>query len=293
MKTLGKAEIPLKLFKRGKVRDVFESDGQLLIVSTDRISAFDYVLPSTIPEKGRILNQLAVFFFDFTRDLIPNHVVSGRPETLPAFIPYAAILEERSMLARKLIPFPLEAIVRSHIFGTGWNSYQKSGFICGVRLPAGLRLSQRLEEPIFTPTSKAESGHDQDMTYDQLAGLIGDDDAREIRRLSLRLFAKVSDYCQQRGIIVADSKFEFGRDDSGSIVLIDEIFTPDSSRFWKVEDYRPGIEPPSLDKQYVRNWLLSSGWDRQSPPPALPDEIISRTSDKYREIFRRLTGRSV
>ena len=290
MKTLDRAELPFKLFKRGKVRDVFEVDGRLLIVSSDRISAFDYVLPSLIPGKGQVLNRIAAFWFDRTRDLIPNHVLNSRPEALDEFRDQAPFLEKRSLLARKLSAFPIEAIVRGYIVGSGWTTYQKDGTVCGIALPAGLTFADRLPEPIFTPTTKAEKGHDENMTFAQLADRLGRETAQRLQSLSLRLFAAASAYALERGIIIADSKFEFGRDDQGNIVLIDEIFTPDSSRFWKRDEYRPGQEPPPFDKQLVRNYLLASAWDRKSPPPALPADVIAATSEKYREIFRILTG---
>jgi phosphoribosylaminoimidazole-succinocarboxamide synthase len=293
LQTLAKAELPFKLFKRGKVRDVFEVDGRLLIVSSDRISAFDYVLPSLIPGKGRVLNRIAAFWFDRTREMILNHVISAEPENLPEFQAHAKVLEKRSLLARKLEAFPVEAIVRGYIVGSGWNTYQKSGEICGVRLPAGLKFADRIPEPIFTPTTKADRGHDENITYDQLSDRLGSEAAAQIRALSLKLFHTCSEYAISRGIIIADSKFEFGRDEKGNIVLIDEIFTPDSSRFWKRDEYRPGQEPPPFDKQFVRNHLLSSTWDRKSPPPKLPPGVISATAEKYAEIFLILTGREI
>lgn len=290
MNTLGKAEVPFKLFKRGKVRDVFEVDGRLLIVSSDRISAFDFVLPSLIPGKGQVLNRIAAFWFERTRDLIPNHVLNAEPEAMPEFKPYFPALEKRSLLARKLDVFPVEAIVRAYIVGSGWLSYQKSGEICGIRLPAGLEFAARLPEPVFTPTTKADHGHDQDMTFAQLAGRLGGETAAQLRALSLRLFAAASDYALSRGIILADSKFEFGHDGDGNLFLVDEIFTPDCSRFWKRDEYKPGREPLPYDKQFVRNYLLSTSWDRQSPPPELPAAVIASTSEKYREIYHILTG---
>lgn len=290
MNTLGKAELPFKLFKRGKVRDVFEVDGRLLIVSSDRISAFDFVLPSLIPGKGQVLNRIAAFWFERTRDLIPNHVLNAEPEAMPEFKPYFPALEKRSLLARKLDVFPVEAIVRAYIVGSGWLSYQKSGEICGIRLPAGLEFAARLPEPVFTPTTKADHGHDQDMTFAQLAGGLGGETAAQLRALSLRLFAAASDYALSRGIILADSKFEFGHDGDGNLFLVDEIFTPDCSRFWKRDEYKPGREPLPYDKQFVRNYLLSTSWDRQSPPPELPAAVIASTSEKYREIYHILTG---
>jgi len=291
LQSLPKAELPFQLFKRGKVRDVFEVDGRLLIVSSDRISAFDFILPSLIPGKGRILNRIAAFWFERTKDLIPNHVLSAEPEKLPEFKAYAPILEQRSLLARKLDAFPVEAIVRAYLVGSGWNTYRGQGAICGVELPRGLGYGARLPQAIFTPTTKADKGHDEDITLDQLAERLGRDTADQLRELSLKLFAFASAYALERGIIIADSKFEFGRDEQGKIVVIDEIFTPDSSRFWKLADYRPGQEPPSLDKQYVRNHLLASSWDQRSAPPALPHDVITATAEKYGEIFRILTGR--
>lgn len=291
MTALEKAELPFKLFKRGKVRDVFEVAGRLLIVSSDRISAFDFILPSLIPGKGRILNRIAAFWFERTKDLVPNHVLSAQPETLPEFQAHAAILEQRSLLARKLNAFPVEAIVRGYLLGSGWKSYQRDGAICGVKLPSGLHFADRLPEPIFTPTTKAEKGHDEDIHFAQLAERLGRETAGQLRDLSLKLFDFASAYALERGIIIADSKFEFGHDEQGKIVLIDEIFTPDSSRFWKRSDLRPGQEPPPLDKQYVRNHLLASPWDQSSPPPPLPAEVIAATAEKYGEIFHILTGR--
>jgi phosphoribosylaminoimidazole-succinocarboxamide synthase len=288
---LARAELPFKLFKSGKVREVFEVGDRLLIVSSDRISAFDYVLPSLIPGKGQVLNQIAAFWFEKTRELIPNHVISAEPEKLDEFKNHAGLLAKRSLLAKKLRALPLEAIIRGYVVGSGWQSYQKSGEICGIRLPAGLRFADRLPEPIFTPTTKAESGHDENMSLAGLADLVGRDTARQIESLSLKLFAAASAYALSRGIIIADSKFEFGLDEGGNLVLIDEIFTPDSSRFWKLEDYRPGQEPASYDKQLVRNFLLASPWDRKSVPPELPQAVIAETRDTYREIFRILTGK--
>lgn len=290
MSSLERAVLPFELFKRGKVRDVFRIGDRLLIVSSDRISAFDYVLPSLIPGKGRILNRIAAFWFERTRDIVPNHVISAEPETMPEFRGHAAVLEKRALLARRLDAFPVEAIVRGYIVGSGWNAYQKDGAICGVPLPAGLRFADPLPEPIFTPTTKAEKGHDENITFAQLADRLGGETAKRIRDLSLRLFAAAGAYALERGIIIADSKFEFGRDEKGEIVVIDEIFTPDSSRFWKRDEYRPGHEPPPFDKQYVRNHLLASSWDRASAPPPLPAEVIGATAAKYGEIFRILTG---
>jgi phosphoribosylaminoimidazole-succinocarboxamide synthase len=286
-------DLPFKLFKRGKVRDVFEVDGRLLIISSDRISAFDYILPSLIPGKGQVLNLIAAFWFEKTKNLIPNHVLSVEPEKLPEFKAHSEALEKRSLLARKLKAFPVEAIIRGYVVGSGWQSYQQSGEICGIKLQAGLKFAQRLPEPIFTPTTKADSGHDANMSFGKLADLLGRETAERIQSLSLQLFAAASEYALSKGIIIADSKFEFGRDEQGNILLIDEIFTPDSSRFWKLDEYRLGQEPRSYDKQLVRDYLLASSWDRKSVPPELPEAVILKTRDTYAEIFRILTGKNL
>jgi len=293
MEGISKFDLPLKLFKKGKVREVYEVDNQLLILSTDRISAFDYVLPSLIPDKGKVLTQISLYWFEYTKDFIPNHIVCGEPEKLDIFKAYAPLIEKRGILTRKLKTFPIEAIVRGYIVGSGWKTYQENGEICGVRLPSGLKFADKFPEPIFTPTTKAETGHDENITFDQMIDILGKEEAEKIRDLSIRLFKKVSDYAHEKGIIIADTKFEFGRDENGGIVLIDEIFTPDSSRFWKVEDYSPGKEPAAYDKQFVRNYLLQSSWDRNSVPPPLPEDVISKTREKYLEINYILTGKNL
>jgi len=269
---------------------VFEVDGRLLIVSSDRISAFDYVLPSLIPGKGQVLNRIAAFWFEKTKNLIPNHMLNAAPENLPEFHAHFEVLKKRALLARKLSAFPVEAIIRGYVVGSGWQTYQKSGEICGIKLSAGLKFAQRLPEPIFTPTTKAESGHDENMSFSKFADFLGREMAESIQFLSMQLFAAASEYALTKGIIIADSKFEFGQDEEGNIVLMDEIFTPDSSRFWKLEEYQPGKEPLAYDKQFVRNYLLASSWDRKSTPPELPVEVINKTRDTYLEIFRILTG---
>jgi phosphoribosylaminoimidazole-succinocarboxamide synthase len=289
----GNIDLPLKLFKRGKVRDVFEKDDQLLIVSTDRISAFDYVLPSLIPDKGKVLNQIAAFWFRYTREMIPNHIICDEPEKLDEFKEFSRIIKKRAVLTKKMETFPIEAIVRNYIVGSGWKTYETSGEICGVKLPRGLKFADQFPEPIFTPTTKADHGHDEDLTFEQMKTKIGKENAEKIRSFSLRLFKKASEYAREKGIIIADTKFEFGQDKNGNIILVDEIFTPDSSRFWKEEDYTPGQEPPAFDKQFVRNYLLNSSWDRNSMPPQLPDDIIAKTRDKYLEIYEILTGNTL
>ncbi|MCP4149323.1 MAG: phosphoribosylaminoimidazolesuccinocarboxamide synthase [bacterium] len=293
MNKKGSIDLPLKVFKRGKVRDVFEVDDQLLIVSSDRISAFDYVLPSLIPGKGKVLNQIAAFWFRYTRDMFENHVICDEPEKLDQFKEFAGIIEKRSILARKLETYPIEAIVRNYIVGSGWKTYQKSSEICGVKLPAGLKFADQFPEPIFTPTTKEDDGHDENITFQEMENTIGKEDAEKIRELSLALFKKASQFAREKGIIIADTKFEFGKDVNGNIILIDEIFTPDSSRFWKVEDYEPGKEAPSFDKQLVRNYLLNSTWDRKTVPPQLPEEVVAKTREKYQEISEILMGRKL
>ncbi|MGE5341286.1 MAG: phosphoribosylaminoimidazolesuccinocarboxamide synthase [Candidatus Omnitrophota bacterium] len=290
MEGISKFDLPLQLFKKGKIREVYDVGNRLLILSTDRISAFDYVLPSLIPDKGKVLNRISSFWFKFTRDFIPNHIICDEPETLDEFKPFASRIEKRGVLAAKLKTFPIEAIVRGYLLGSGWKSYQATGEICGIRLPAGLTFTDKFSEPIFTPTTKADIGHDENMTFEQMEHTIGSKTAQTIRDLSIDLFQKVSRYAYEKGIILADTKFEFGVDENGTITLIDEIFTPDSSRFWKVDDYTPGKEPPAYDKQFVRNYLLQSSWDRNSPPPPLPEEVIIKTREKYLEIYHILTG---
>lgn len=290
-------ELPFPKFKSGKVREVFSVGDQLLIVSTDRISAFDYVLPSLIPDKGRVLNRLSAFWFQETSQWIPNHIVCDTPHELEEFHPYADLLRDRSVLTRKLDVYPIEAIVRAYIVGSGWKSYCESGTICGISLPRGLKFGDPLPEPIFTPTTKAETGHDENITFSEMMNRIGEEDARRIRDHALELYSHGSRIAAEKGIVIADTKFEFGLDKNGVITLVDEIFTPDSSRFWRRQDYvefhGKGKEPPAYDKQFVRNFLLSSKWDRNSIPPALPAEVVGKTREKYFEIHKILTGKEL
>ena len=292
---LATVELPFPKFKSGKVREVFNLGDQLLIVSTDRISAFDYVLPTLIPEKGEILNRLSAFWFHQTRKVVPNHLVSDSPHELDILKPFAHLIKHRSVLTRKLDVFPVEAIVRGYIVGSGWKTYARSGEICGVPLPRGLHFADKLPEPAFTPSTKAESGHDENITFDKMTSRVGREAAEIIRAKSLELYERGRALAAEKGIIIADTKFEFGRDADGNIVLVDEIFTPDSSRFWKAEEYQAahtaGKEPPAFDKQFVRNFLLESNWDRNSEPPELPVDVVERTRSKYREIFHILTGK--
>jgi phosphoribosylaminoimidazole-succinocarboxamide synthase len=282
----------LELLHRGKVRDVYAVDQRtLLIVASDRLSAFDVVLPDPIPGKGEILTQTARFWFDRTRALVPNHLLD-RPlqSVLPSGTDLAAY-RLRSSVTRRLRPLPIEAVARGYLIGSGWKDYQSSGAVCGVRLPPGLRLADKLPEPIFTPATKAAAGeHDENIAFEQVVELVGPTLAAQVRELTLRIYGEAAAYARSRGIIIADTKFEFGLDEDGTLYLIDEILTPDSSRFWPAEQWRPGASPPSFDKQFVRDYLETLDWNKQAPGPRLPAEIIARTAEKYREAYRRLTG---
>jgi phosphoribosylaminoimidazole-succinocarboxamide synthase len=283
---------------QGKVRDIysFEDDPTtLLIVATDRISAFDYVLGSGIPDKGKVLTQLSAFWFGETRDIVSNHLLSTDPGTYPASAaPHAAALHGRSMHVRKTEPFPIECVARGYLSGSGWKEYQQSGSVCGIRLPEGLRESDRLPEPIFTPATKAATGHDVNISEEEAGKIVGQSAIETLRQLTLRLYARGAAHAEQRGIIVADTKFEFGRvidgAEKGEIILIDEVLTPDSSRFWPQDAYRPGGAQPSFDKQFVRDYLESVKWNKQPPVPSLPDDVIARTREKYVQALQLLSG---
>ena len=293
LRAVDKTDLPIKLFKRGKVRDIYEIDDNLLIVATDRISAFDFVLPDPIPNKGIYLTQLSIFWFEKMKKIVDNHLISGDVEDFPDELKdYRDVLDKRSMLVTKTEVIPVECIVRGYLSGSGWKEYQKKGEICGVKLPKGLRESEKLDEPIFTPTTKAEKGHDMPITFEQLKDMVGKETAEKLRDLSIEIYEKARDYAYQRGIIIADTKFEFGVKD-GEIILVDELLTPDSSRFWPLDAYEPGKPQPSFDKQYVRDYLTSTGWDKNSPPPHLPEEVIRETEKRYREAFERLTGKKL
>jgi phosphoribosylaminoimidazole-succinocarboxamide synthase len=283
----------LTLRNRGKVRDIYELDaGHLLIVTTDRLSAFDVVLPQPIPGKGEVLTRVSNFWFGRTRTIIPNHL-SDRPlaEAIPDAAQRAA-LGDRALIVRKLRPLPVEAIVRGYLIGSGWKDYQKTGAVCGIALPQGLRMADQLPAAMYTPSTKAEIGeHDQNISFEQTAGLLGAELAAQVRETALRIYTESAAYARERGIIIADTKFEFGLDDAGRLHLIDEVLTPDSSRFWPADQYQPGSSPPSFDKQYVRDYLETLDWDKTPPGPVLPDEVIRRTAEKYREAEQRLTGR--
>ncbi|MBN1273980.1 MAG: phosphoribosylaminoimidazolesuccinocarboxamide synthase [Candidatus Aminicenantes bacterium] len=286
------SEIPIKdvpLYKRGKVRDIFKINEKLLIVATDRISAYDYVLPSLIPNKGKILTQLSKFWFDFTSLVCPNHVLATDIKEFPPILrKYADILDKRSMLVKKTEVLPVECVVRGYLAGSGWRDYLASGKTSGVKLPEGLKEGDRLDSVIFTPATKAESGHDENISFKEMQKLIGVDLAQKIRKLSLELYRKASLHAVSKGIIIADTKFEFGLLND-QLILIDEIFTPDSSRFWPLETYEPGKSQPSLDKQFVRDYLDSTDWDKKSPPPPLPPDIITKTAERYMKIYTMIS----
>jgi phosphoribosylaminoimidazole-succinocarboxamide synthase len=288
----------LTLLRRGKVRDVYEVDAaHLLIVATDRISAFDYVLGSGIPDKGRILTQLSAFWFDFLHDVVSHHMITTDTTRFPASLDaQREVLEGRSMLVRRTTPVPIECVARGYLAGSGWKEYRESGAICGVRLPAGLRESDPLPDPLFTPATKAESGHDQNISEGDAGALVGDAAVRRLRDITLALYARAARHAESRGIILADTKFEFGwtgAPGASELILIDEALTPDSSRFWPRDAYRPGGPQPSFDKQFVRDHLEAIEWNKQPPVPALPDDVVQRTRSKYLEAFRRLTGREL
>jgi phosphoribosylaminoimidazole-succinocarboxamide synthase len=279
----------VKLLKRGKVRDVYDLDDKLLIVATDRISAFDVILPNGIPGKGEVLTQISLFWFEKTKDIIQNHIISGLMDDYPSSLKkFDSLLDKRSMLVKKTDPILIECIVRGYISGSGWVEYNQTGKICGIELPKNLKESQKLEEPIFTPSTKAESGHDQNITFEQMCEMIGDNLASEIKKTSLAIYNKASQYALEKGIIIADTKMEFGIY-NGKLMLIDELLTPDSSRFWLVSDYKVGQSQDSFDKQIVRDYLLTLDWNKTYPGPILPPHIVEKTAKRYREILEMLT----
>ncbi|MFH0826076.1 MAG: phosphoribosylaminoimidazolesuccinocarboxamide synthase [Pseudomonadota bacterium] len=285
---------PLTLVGRGKVRDIYDLGDQLLIVSTDRISAFDVILPDPIPDKGSVLNRLSAFWMQQTETIVPNHFMSADHLDYPEVCrPFDAVLRGRSMLVRKAVPFPVECVVRGYIIGSGWNDYRRTGRICGIELPAGLKLGDKLPEPIFTPSTKADlGGHDENISFKRVIDLVGKENADRLRDRSIELYLHGSRWAAQRGIIIADTKFEFGTCE-GVLTLIDEVMTPDSSRFWPVDRYSPGMSPPSLDKQFVRDYLEGLQWNKKPPAPSLPPEIIEKTREKYLEIHRILTSQDI
>lgn len=294
MPLLFETELPgLQLYSRGKVRDIYAAGGNLVIVASDRLSAFDYILPTPIPDKGKVLTQITLFWLDMLRDIVPNHFVSSDVADYPErFWPYRDQLEGRSMLVRRAQMFPVECVARGYLSGSGWKEYQKQGSICGIPIPSGLEESSQLPEPIFTPATKAASGHDENISFDSAAAVVGQAVAEKLRALTLKIYKRAAEYAQTRGIIIADTKFEFGLI-GGELVLADEVLTPDSSRFWPRDTYQPGGPQASYDKQYVRDYLESIRWNKRPPAPELPPEVAHKTSEKYREAYRVLTGRAL
>ena len=281
----------LPLIHRGKVRDIYAvDDDHMLIVTTDRLSAFDVVLPDPIPDKGRVLTQISNFWFERTTHVVPNQLVQWPIADIVRDPATLELLRDRSVVVRRLSPLPLEAVVRGYLIGSGWKDYQRDGAVCGIALPKGLRMADRLPQPIFTPATKAPSGqHDENIGFDAVAQLVGRQRAEQVREKTIALYRFAADYAATRGIIIADTKFEFGTDAAGNLVLIDEVLTPDSSRFWPADTWKPGSSPPSFDKQFVRDYLETLDWNKRAPGPHLPPEIIARTSEKYREALERLT----
>jgi phosphoribosylaminoimidazole-succinocarboxamide synthase len=282
----------LPLLARGKVRENYAvGSDRLLMVASDRISAFDVIMGEPIPGKGRLLTRMALFWFERLAHVVPNHLAGIAPESVVQGEAERAQVRGRAMVVRRMRPLPIEAVARGYLIGSGWKDYQRAGAVCGIALPAGLRQADRLPAPIFTPATKAAAGaHDENISFEDAARLVGAELAARVREVTLRLYGEAAEYALGRGIIIADTKFEFGLDEHGTLTLIDEVLTPDSSRFWPADEYRPGANPPSFDKQYVRDWLEASGWNKKPPPPKLPAEVIARTAEKYQEALRRLTG---
>ena len=284
----------LRRIGKGKVRDIYAvGEDKMLIVASDRLSAFDVVLPDPIPDKGKVLNQMANFWFERLGHIVPNQLTGIDPEAVVEHEEEKAQVRGRSVVVKKLKPLPIEAVVRGYLIGSGWKDYQKTGAVCGIELPRGLQQAQQLPAPIFTPATKAESGHDENISFEEVVKLIGRPLAEKVREVSIRLYQEASAYAATKGIIIADTKFEFGLDGENNLVLIDEVLTADSSRFWPADSYKVGVSPPSYDKQFVRDYLETLTWDKTPPAPKLPADVISRTSQKYREALERLTGRKL
>jgi phosphoribosylaminoimidazole-succinocarboxamide synthase len=283
----------VKKVKSGKVREIFDLGDRLLFVATDRISAFDCVMPNGIPRKGEVLTQLSYFWFDLLAEVAPNHLAAGPTDPLPPELqPFAEALARRSMVVKKAQPLAIECVVRGYLAGSGWKDYQKTGCVCGIKLPTGLQNSCRLPAPVFTPATKAVSGHDENISFEEACGIAGADVAEKARDLTLKVYCFAADFALKRGIIIADTKLEFGLHD-GQLILIDEVLTPDSSRFWPADQYEPGRSQPSFDKQFVRDYLETLSWNKQPPAPALPPEVIAKTTEKYLEACQRLTGKAL
>ncbi len=285
----------LKFLHRGKVRDLYEVEGKLLMVASDRISAFDVVMDDPIPNKGAVLTKLSLFWFDYLKDVLPNHLITADVEKFPAACaPYKEQLRGRSQLVKKAKPLPVECIVRGYLSGSFWSAYKKDTTVCGVQLPAGMRESDKFPEPLFTPSTKAALGtHDENISIGQMEDLLGKETTRQVQEACVNLYVKAADYARTKGIIIADTKFELGHDDNGQLILIDEVLTPDSSRFWPVDQYKPGGGQPSFDKQFLRDYLSSLDWPKAPPPPKLPAEIIAKTAARYLEALERITGASL
>ena len=289
-------KLPLKLFRKGKVRDVYEIENMLLIIATDRISAFDVILPNPIPGKGKVLNMISKFWFDFTKNIIPNHMITTESTEIISKIKELKdckdIIEGRSMLVKKTQPMPVECVVRGYLAGSGWKEYIEKGSVCGIKLPAGLRQSQNLPFPIFTPSTKATTGHDLNITEENMKEIVGDYMGEALKKASIEIYAKASEYARTRQIIIADTKFEFGMDGK-VLTVIDEVLTPDSSRFWDEKDYVPGQDQKSFDKQPVRDYLETLGWNKKPPAPKLPEDAVRKTTERYLEAYRRITGKDL
>lgn len=282
----------LKLLKRGKVRDIYDLDKALLIISTDRVSAFDVILPNGIPGKGRILTAMSVYWFRIMEDIVPNHLIASKINDFPAHIKqYRSVIEGRGMLVKKAKPLPVECIVRGYLSGSGWKEYREKGSVCGIALPQGLLEGSELPEPIFTPSTKAETGHDENITFEEMKKMVGAQLAEEVRLKSISIYKKANGLARKKGIIIADTKFEFGLDENNRLLLIDEILTPDSSRFWPAADYKPGqMKDVSLDKQFIRDYLISINWDKKPPAPVLPEDVVVKTTERYKEALKRLVN---
>ena len=291
MVVVTETDLPLKVFKKGKVRDVYEIGDKLLLIASDRISAFDFVLHEPIPKKGIFLTQISKFWFEYFKDIVPSHLVTADVDEFPSNLKkFRDILNGRSMLVKKADVLPIECIIRGYISGSAWSSYKKDGTVCGIKLEKGLRESDKFDEPLFTPSTKAESGHDINISYKKMVEIIGKKDAEKLKELALTMYNKGADYALSKGIIIADTKFEFGKL-GDKVIVVDEVLTPDSSRFWPAELYEPGKSQPSFDKQYVRDYLISTGWDKNSSPPHLPVKVISETQKKYQEAYEKITGK--
>jgi phosphoribosylaminoimidazole-succinocarboxamide synthase len=291
MSVVTDTNLPFKVFKKGKVRDVYEIDDKLLLIVTDRVSAFDYVLNEPIPYKGICLTQISKFWFDFFRDTVPNQMISADiNEFSDELKKHKEVLSGRSMLVKKADVFPIECIVRGYISGSAWKSYQKDGTVCQMKLPSGMKESEKFDEPLFTPSTKEDTGHDINISFEKMKEIIGEEDAEKIKELSLKMYKDGAEYARKNGIIIADTKFEFGKI-GDQIIVVDEVLTPDSSRFWPADRYEPGKSQPSFDKQFVRDYLSSTGWDKNSQPPHLPENVILETQNKYQEAYEKITGK--